>query len=180
MTTTDELTQAAERTPPSGLGQFVVGFDATTGSEVALQWAAELAARTGSALRVVSCWVRRDVWALAQREHPRGEVPSEAELDAVAERRLVEVVREVLGEEHGSVAVECLAVHSGEPADVLIEQSAGAGLLFVGAKRRSGFGAGLLGSVSGRLLREAACPVVVVPHRVIAVRTDQPPAGSAD
>ena len=73
MTTNDELTEAAERQPPAGLGCFVVGYDATTGADVALQWAAELATRTGSSLRVVSCWVRRDVWALAQREQARGD-----------------------------------------------------------------------------------------------------------
>lgn len=176
MTTSDELTTAAERPPQAGLGSFVVGFDATEGSRVALQWAGELAARTGSSLRVVSCWGLRDVWAEAHRGQAQGEVPSEAELAEVAHRRLVAAVREVLGDQ--ADGVECLAVHSGEAAAVLTEQSASAGLLFVGSHGRRGLGAAVLGSVSGRLVREAACPVVVVPHRVIEVREpaqqDQP------
>ncbi len=168
MTTSDELTTAAERPPRAGMGCFVVGYDATSGSRVALQWAGELAERTGSSLRVVSCWVRRDVWAEAHRSQSPGEVPSEAELAAVAHRRLVASVREVLGGQ--ADGVECVAVHSGEAAHVLVEHSASAGLLFVGSHGRSGLSSALLGSVSGRVLREAACPVVVVPHRVIAVR----------
>jgi nucleotide-binding universal stress UspA family protein len=175
MTTDEALTEAAERPPEADLGCFVVGYDSTAGSKVALQWAAQLAARTGASLRVVACWVRRDVWAQAQREQARGEVPSEAELDAVAERMFGRAVAEVLQGAPEGLRVETVAVHSAEPAEVLVEHSASAGLVFVGAKRRSGFGAGLLGTVSGRLLREAACPVVVVPHRVIAVRTDARP-----
>lgn len=164
------LTQAAERAPRSGLGCFVVGFDAASGSRAALEWATELADRTGSSLRVVSCWVRRDVWAEAQRQQDPGEVASEAELAAVAQRRLVAAVREVLGERVDAGDVTCVAEHSGEPAEVLVEHSASAGLLFVGSRGRGGLGSALLGSVSGRLLRDATCPVVVVPHRVIAVR----------
>ncbi len=167
MTTNEQLTEAAARRAPAGLGHFVVGFDAASGSKVALEWASELAARTGSSLRVVSCWVRREVWGESQREQAAGEVPSEEELAAVAQRRLVEAVRAVLGDREG---VECIAVHSDEPAEVLVAQSAGAGLVFVGSRGRGGLGAALLGSVSGQLLREAACPVVVVPHRVISVQ----------
>ena len=170
--TTDDLATAAERAPEAGLGSFVVGYDATPGSVVALQWAVELAARTGSSLRVVSCWVLRDVWGETQQEQEQGEVPAEAELAATAQRRLVAAVRTVVGDRVDDDALTCVAVHSGEAAEVLVEQSASAGLLFVGSRGRGGLGSTLLGSVSGRLVREAACPVVVVPHRVIAVRGD--------
>ena len=172
MTTSEQLTTAAERPPQAGMGRFVVGFDPSSGSRVALQWAGELAARTGSEVRVVSCWVRRDVWAQAHRSQAPGEVPSEAELATVAQRKLEAAVREVLGERADGVG--CVAVHSDEAARVLVEHSASAGLLFVGSHGRSGLSSALLGSVSGRVLREAACPVVVVPHRVIAVREPDP------
>jgi len=171
MTTDQELTEAAERAPQVGLGCFVVGYDATSGASVALEWATELAIRTGSSLKVVSCWVRRDVWSETARGQAPGEVPSEAELAATAQRRLETAVRAVIGDRIDADEVTCVAVHSGEPVEVLVQQSATAGLLFVGSHGRRGFGSALLGSVSARLLREAVCPVVVVPHRVIAVRS---------
>ncbi|GAA3310712.1 hypothetical protein GCM10020295_78510 [Streptomyces cinereospinus] len=58
---------------------------------------------------------------------------------------------------------------AGDPSEVLIRASQGAELLVVGSRGRGGFARAMLGPVSQRRARHAACPVVVV-------RQDQDPA----
>ena len=53
-------------------------------------------------------------------------------------------------------------LEEGNPAKVLIEQSAGADLLVVGSRGHGGFAGMLLGSVSHHLVAHSKCPVVVV------------------
>ena len=54
----------------------------------------------------------------------------------------------------------------GDPVRELAAQSGSADLMVVGSRGYGPLRAVLLGSVSGRLVREAACPVIVVPRGV--------------
>lgn len=54
-------------------------------------------------------------------------------------------------------------VGRGSPADVLLAAAADAALLVVGSRGRGGLTGVLLGSVAQQLVRDATCPVVVVP-----------------
>lgn len=54
----------------------------------------------------------------------------------------------------------------GDPVEELAKRSRGADLLVTGSRGYGPMRAVLLGSVSGRLVREAACPVIVVPRGV--------------
>ena len=56
----------------------------------------------------------------------------------------------------------------GAPEEVLAEESQTADLVVVGSRGYGPHRAVLLGSVSGRLVREAACPVIVVPRGIEA------------
>jgi nucleotide-binding universal stress UspA family protein len=56
----------------------------------------------------------------------------------------------------------------GAPEQVLAEQSRTSDLVVVGSRGYGPHRAVLLGSVSGHLVREAACPVVVVPRGIEA------------
>ena len=56
-------------------------------------------------------------------------------------------------------------VVAGDPSEVLVDESASAGLAVVGKRGRGGFAGRLLGSVSSGLAAHGACPTVVVPQR---------------
>jgi nucleotide-binding universal stress UspA family protein len=80
-----------------------------------------------------------------------------------------------VGEEHLDADAEAarslgvpVEVHrrDGDPAAMLIEVSAALHQLWCGSRGRGRVLSAVLGSVSGRLIQEAHCPVVVVPPRI--------------
>jgi nucleotide-binding universal stress UspA family protein len=56
----------------------------------------------------------------------------------------------------------------GDPEAVLAEQTKSVDLMIVGSRGYGPHRAVLLGSVSGRLVRDAACPVIVLPRSIEA------------
>lgn len=136
---------------------IVVGIDGSTGAQRALDWAVGLAEPTGSVVRAVSACVF---------------VPTPRTL--LAPSHYVDPDADALGHEHvrlavqqadpGSrgVKVEACVAH-GEPGHVLCALAAGASALVVGSKGRGAVLAALLGSVSTYCVRNAKCPVFVIP-----------------
>jgi nucleotide-binding universal stress UspA family protein len=57
----------------------------------------------------------------------------------------------------------CARVIRGDAAHVLLQEAEGAALLVVGTRGRRGMDRLLLGSVSDRCVKQAHCPVTVVP-----------------
>jgi nucleotide-binding universal stress UspA family protein len=57
--------------------------------------------------------------------------------------------------------------YDGDPAGILARESERLGLLVLGSRARGPLRRVMLGSVSSAVLRSAACPVVVVPRRVL-------------
>ncbi|KIF01127.1 universal stress protein UspA [Streptomyces sp. RSD-27] len=137
-----------------GTARIVVGLDGSPSSQAALRWAVRYAGLVGAAVDAVTAW----------------EVPGEASWSAPAvdatfdqedaQRRLVEEVRTVLGEEGASLVRERL-VH-GHPAEVLVDAAYGADMLVVGSRGRGAFRRALLGSVSQQVALHATCPVTIV------------------
>ena len=136
---------------------IVVGVDGSPQSRTALKWAAAEALDHGAGLVVLNVW-----------EHtlppPSGSVSvSERYVPDPSQRTaedLVQVIKEELGEDP-PVVVEP-HVKQGNPAKVLIDQSADADLLVVGTRGHGGFRGLVLGSVSQHVAAYATCPVVVV------------------
>ena len=72
----------------------------------------------------------------------------------------MQIIKEELGDDPPVVAQP--RVKRGSPAEVLIEESAGADLLVVGTRGHGGFAGLILGSVSQHVAAYAKCSVTVV------------------
>jgi nucleotide-binding universal stress UspA family protein len=135
---------------------ILVGVDGSRGSRKALTWAAAEAAEHDADLVVLRVWEHRLPPPVGESAPP-GNVPDMSQ-DVADE--LVQVIKEELGEEPPVVAQP--RVKHGRPAEVLIEESAGADLLVVGTRGHGGFAGLVLGSVSQHVAAYAQCPVTVV------------------
>lgn len=121
------------------MGTIVVGVEASPGSARALAWAVEEARLRQSVL---------------EEEAFRNQ----------AEQVLETLLDQVDGTTSG-VDIRRTVVEDRNPAEALVELSAGADLLVVGSRGRGGFTELLLGSASHAVVLHAVCPVTVVPSR---------------
>src|SRR6266567_521398 len=135
---------AAEDAAPAGAAPVVVGVDGSAESIAALSWASRHAAATGSPVRVVSAWH----YPTAAGMPPTGVAP--APVNAEVERRMLSDLADAVAKVYPDPApgeVE-VVLRYGHPAQVLIDESARAGLLVVGHRGHGAFTGMLLGSVS--------------------------------
>jgi nucleotide-binding universal stress UspA family protein len=143
------------------------GYGPTPQSEAALETAAELTRMLGGELDVMRAfWSTRPSGGMA--------MAVSADLQRRAQASLGQVVQDL---------PEGLNAHAkllfNDPATALIARSRDLDLLVVGSRAKGPLGAIWSGSVSNRVIREAACPVVVVPRGVIARLTEPTMARSA-
>ena len=136
---------------------IVVGVDGSPGSRKALTWATAEAADHLADLVVITAWERTLLPPLGNPSVPRGNTPDP---DQRATEDLLNVIKEELGEDP-PVLVQP-RVKQGNPAHVLIEESADAELLVVGTRGHGGFAGLVLGSVSQHVAAYAKCTVAVV------------------
>lgn len=140
----------------------VVGIDGSQESVEALGWAVQYAQGANGTVRAVAAWTQPTHFGyygtfgtnMTYRE------PAQPNLHELSTNILTAVINEVVGEE-SAVVIE-REVIEGHPATVLVQQSASADLLVVGARGHGAFVGLLLGSVSDHCVRHAACPVVVL------------------
>jgi len=144
----------------TGVRQVAVAFDGSAEARHALEVAAAWARRSGARLRVVTAVSGASVGVYPPPPLDATAYEQMAQLAREEARRRVDEAIAALGE--GLVAEG--AVLEGEPVATLVAESAGDDLLFAGSGGKGPFRRVLLGSVSTHLLREAACPVVVVPR----------------
>lgn len=132
--------------------RIVVGVDGSAHSTAALRWAMDDAgARKGAEVIAILAWQMPLV------SNPSAFDPEE--LQASYEELLTKTVSQ--GPRPAGVPVRTRVI-SGEPIDVLVDESREAQLLVVGSRGRSLFKGVLLGSVSQACAARAVCPVVVV------------------
>jgi nucleotide-binding universal stress UspA family protein len=84
-----------------------------------------------------------------------------------AEERAHRYLAEVVSSLTPDVKTEPVVI-VGAPERILAEESEAADLMVVGSRGYGPHRAVLVGSVSGRLVRESACPVIVVPRGIEA------------
>lgn len=146
--------------------RIVVGVDGSQPSKHALQWAAFIAAATGTSIEAIAVWrmpatAAGPGWA---------DVPVEWDKTKDTGTQLHAALVEAFGQ-HFPPKLTAV-VREGNAAKVLIDASAGARMLIVGSRGHGGFIGLLLGSVSHTCTAHASCPVLVV-------RGESPPAPPA-
>jgi nucleotide-binding universal stress UspA family protein len=141
-----------------GIAAVVVGVDGSPESRLAFEAASELASATGAKLRLV-----------AVAETPlmgtgKGGGEGWHELKEAIEQSTRERLAEARDSVPEGIEVEATLV-SGEPAEALVNAARAPGtLLVVGSRGYGPLRRVLLGSVSARLVRSAACPLIVTPR----------------
>ena len=125
---------------------LVVGFDGSSGSEQALDWAVAEARRTARPLHLVRAVGRHD---------PKAFDPG-AELDAGTSLAVEQVIAKA-----PELRVDAES-REGSAAAVLVEASRTAATVVVGARGHGRLNSALVGSVPQQVAAHASCPVVVV------------------
>jgi nucleotide-binding universal stress UspA family protein len=145
------------RGPEGATGPVVVGVDGSAGSESAVGFAFEEAARRKTGLTAVHAW------GVFESGSQKDLLPLVYDRDALEgeERRVLSESLAGWAQQYPEVTVRQELVR-GRPAAALIERSQNAQLLVTGARGRGGFAGLLLGSVSQSVLHHAGCPVAVV------------------
>jgi nucleotide-binding universal stress UspA family protein len=155
------------------IGTIAVGYDGSPESEAALAGAITLARSLTARLRVIEVLDVMWMGTPALMAGP-GYVTQPDDLEERARRHMATKVAGLPGD----VAAEP-QVLMGSPEPALAEQSEHADLFVVGSRGYGPHRAVLLGSVSGRLVRDAACPVLVVPRGIEAPLEELFPATTA-
>jgi nucleotide-binding universal stress UspA family protein len=136
--------------------RLVVGVDGRLPSLRALTFALSEARLRGAVVDAVIAW----------HEPYTGPslAPGVADPNVLAEAA-AETLDRALADVHASDWGPSVDRHvvRGRPGDVLVQSSDEAALIVVGSRGRSGITGVLLGSVAQQLVRDASCPVVVVP-----------------
>src|SRR4051794_22742325 len=133
--------------------RIVVGVDGSEPSRLALRWAAKLAPGLDARVEAIAAWHSPSTLGY-------GYVPDDWRPDLDAEKLLTTVVDEVFGDDRPE-GMKMLTVE-GNPAEVLITESATAKMVIVGSRGHGGFVGMLIGSVSASTAEHAKCPVLVV------------------
>ena len=140
----------------------VVGVDSSRSSLRAVAFAADAAELAGADLVVVSAWSKPgwepwmgELWSDPGRTADRLAAAYEAAGSSVQDA-LTQV-----RQEHPGVVARA-STPEGPPAEVLLTEAEGAGLLVIGPRGHGGFAGLALGSVTRAVLRQAALPVAVV------------------
>ncbi len=148
------------------LRTIAVGWDGSVEATAALTAAAAAARPGGAELRIVEVL---DTTGVIPPVH--GTWPGAAIDPRERERRAQERLEQVIAGLPARVGAVPLVL-TGDPVDALASQSLDADLLVLGSRGYGPHRAVLLGSVSGRVVRTAACPVIVVPRGVAAPLED--------
>jgi nucleotide-binding universal stress UspA family protein len=143
---------------PTALHRIGVGFSDSDEGRTALHLAHELAGILSGELRVIAGSGLNPAlasYAFSSPSLPQVENEMYAETKANLER--------VAGELDDGVPIQLETVRE-DPSEVLIERSGNLDILMLGSRAYGPLRHVLLGSVSARVMREAHCPVLVVPR----------------
>lgn len=149
-----KATPAGGPTASTTIRKILLATDLSHASDVATDWAFDLAGRLGASLLVVSVIDPRELRLPGGRFRAR--------VDQVRDRREAAAQELVQRGRRSGVPVAFL-VWDGDPAESIVAaaQAERADLVLVGSHGRGPIGRLLLGSVSQYVVRNALCPVLV-------------------
>ena len=131
---------------------ILLGFDGSPDAIAAARWAAREARLRNASIHLVHTYD----YPYLERLDRRAQDVLAAEADATAE-----LGREAIAGEAPGIAVD-VTVSVGQPAAELIAAAADADLIVLGRRGHLPLHRLLLGSVAGKCLHQATCPVVIV------------------
>jgi nucleotide-binding universal stress UspA family protein len=177
-TLADSTGPAEGRAKPQALRKIGVGFASSSEGRAAVGLARELAGIGGGSVKVIAGAGLEPALASYSFSSPALE-----EVEQEMYEEIEQTLKRVCGElETGSgPAIEHETIR-GEPASILVQRSKELDLLVLGSRAYGPLRHVLLGSVSARAMRDAKCPVLVVPRGVTGDdgRADKQPAGVAE
>jgi nucleotide-binding universal stress UspA family protein len=138
---------------------ILVGVDGSTESRAALRWAMREAAHRGARVEAMLAYRQEPVVvpAVPMGLNPYGEMPQRHPA-----RELHDTVQQVRATMlHAPEVTECVVV--GDAADQLTEAAKHAALLVIGTRGRGAVREFVSHGVAANCLRQAECPVVVIP-----------------
>lgn len=138
--------------------RIVVGVDGSGSSRSALRWAADQARKHGAPLVAVMAWHYPAVAYVPL--FATGVAPAEA-MQAAAEAGLANLVAEELGDA-ADVNIEQIAVWSSRRG-ALLDQLRPGTLLVIGRHELVELGQFIVGEFGDGIIRDATCPVAIVP-----------------
>jgi nucleotide-binding universal stress UspA family protein len=138
----------------------VVGTDDSDAAARAVDAAVEFAEAERAVLHIVGVAHARSMEAWAYAETAKGGTDESRAVTDDAEQSVIRAANRVRTQ-HPQVIVTTEVLY-GDAGQALAELGVNAGLVVVGSRGRGGFTGMLLGSVSHRVIHDAACPVMVV------------------
>jgi nucleotide-binding universal stress UspA family protein len=139
---------------------IVVGVDHSAVSIAALRWAAAEAAASGRRVVALRAWTFEPVYDLGAAIAATPQAAAE-----IQQRELDNAITRVMLD-HPEVEIQPQLVEQ-SPAVALAEASKTAAMVVLGSHGRGRLLTMLVGSVTEHCLREASCPVVVIPARTV-------------
>jgi nucleotide-binding universal stress UspA family protein len=157
----DSSSDEPKMPPRPGRGHdVVVGVDDSDSAARAVDVAAEVAEREGAVLHVVRVAHSASMEAWTYAEVAKGGTEETHALRDHAEQSVTRAANRARAR-HPKVLVTTEVLY-GDPGQSLADLGSTAGLVVVGSRGHGGFTGMLLGSVSHRVIHDAACPVMVV------------------
>jgi nucleotide-binding universal stress UspA family protein len=141
----------------------VVGHDGSIGSDMALEWALEMAARQRAPLRVLRVFEPSMYDVSLGGGYTAGDV---RDLRSSAEAQLATALDRAR-RSHPDLDVTA-AMEDGVPEHVLVEQSKDADTIVLGSRGASGFSTLVAGSTTMHVASHAACTVIAVPATTLS------------
>jgi nucleotide-binding universal stress UspA family protein len=150
--------------------RIIVGIDGSRASEAALRWALEIAPPLGAKVRAVTV-VGATRWPM-NPELTAWEPVENTSIEDEGRQVLDKVIRAVTPLHQDRIERR---VCVGVPVHRLLGEALGAEMIVIGSKRRGPLARLIEASIEPALIRNAGCPVVVVPEdrQIIAQVTER-------